>query len=286
MSAFPTPRVRIAWPLVVARAAEIVESYDTGVTLRQLFYRLVSELVIPNTTNAYKELSRHTATARREGDFPALIDQGRSVERPPFFDGPEDALALLRRWYRRDRTEGQPHVLYLGVEKAGIVEQLSAWFGDERGLPIVALKGYSSQTLVDEVADEIVNDGRPAVLIYAGDFDPTGEDVDRDFVERVAEFDEVRRIALSAEQVDEYDLPSLPGKETDSRAAAFEARHGRLVQVELDALDPDDLRDLYAAAIADYWAGDAFAAVREQERQERARLGFPDTSESTEEPTT
>jgi len=124
------------------------------------------------------------------------------------------------------------------------------------------------------------------VLIYAGDFDPTGEDVDRDFVERVGEFDEVRRIALSAEQVDEYDLPSLPGKETDSRAAAFEARHGRLVQVELDALDPDDLRDLYAAAIADYWAGDAFAAVREQERQERARLGFPDTSESTEEPTT
>jgi hypothetical protein len=34
------------------------------------------------------------------------------------------------------------------------------------------------------------------------------------------------------------------GKATDSRAAAFEARHGRLVQVELEALPPPELRAL------------------------------------------
>ena len=274
----PTRRGHIPWTETVERAAAIAESYDTGVTLRQLFYRLVSELALPNTQNAYKELSRHTAAARRNGGFPRLIDQGRSIVRPTFFAGPDDALRQLHGWYRRDRTEGQPHALYLGVEKAGMVEQLAAWFGTPRGIPIVALKGYSSQTLVDVVADEITGDDRPAVLLYAGDFDPTGEDVDRDFVERVDAFTEVRRVALNADQVQTYGLPPLPGKDTDARAAAFAARHGRLMQVELDALDPDDLRALYADAIGGYWDDAAFAAVVERERQDRAALALPDMS--------
>src|SRR5215207_143693 len=46
----------------------------------------------------------------------------------------------------------------------------------------------------------------------------------------------VQRIALTSEQVEEHDLPPQPGKTTDARSAAFALRHGRLVQVELDAL--------------------------------------------------
>ena len=64
---------RIDWPEVIGRAREIVESYDTSVTLRQLFYRLVSAQVVPNTQGAYKRLSALTAEARRDGDFPPLI---------------------------------------------------------------------------------------------------------------------------------------------------------------------------------------------------------------------
>ena len=61
----PHPVPRPAWPELLERAAAIVESYDTLVTLRQLFYRLVAALLLPNTTNAYKSLSRYTAEARR-----------------------------------------------------------------------------------------------------------------------------------------------------------------------------------------------------------------------------
>jgi hypothetical protein len=42
---------RLDWPSIVARARTIVDGYDTGVTLRQLFYRLVSEHLLPNTTH-------------------------------------------------------------------------------------------------------------------------------------------------------------------------------------------------------------------------------------------
>jgi hypothetical protein len=48
---------RIGWPAVIRQAAEIAGSYDTSVTLRQLFYRLVSVQVIPNTQGAYKWLT-------------------------------------------------------------------------------------------------------------------------------------------------------------------------------------------------------------------------------------
>ena len=85
------------------------------------------------------------------------------------------------------------------------------------------------------------------MLLYAGDHDPSGEDIDRDFIARTDCWDEVRRVALTAAQVEQYALPPQPGKETDSRAAGFVERHGRLVQVELDALPPDVLRDLFAA---------------------------------------
>lgn len=41
-------------------------------------------------------------------------------------------------------------------------------------------------------------------------------------------------------------------KATDPRAAEFVRCTGQLVQVELEALHPDDLRGLYEAVLADY----------------------------------
>ena len=69
MSTLATPYVSNwpDWPLLLEQAATIVRSYDTSVTLRQLFYRLVAAELLPNTTNAYKALSKYSAEARRAG---------------------------------------------------------------------------------------------------------------------------------------------------------------------------------------------------------------------------
>lgn len=253
---------RISWPPVLDKARVIVAEYDTPVTLRQLFYRLVAAEELPNATSAYKSLSHQTAIARREGTFPDLIDTTRTIHRPASFDSPQEAQDWLRKIYRRDRTENQDTSVYLGVEKRTVVAQLRSWFGEE-GLPILPLGGYASQTFKDVVRRDAV--GRPAVLLYAGDFDPSGEDISRDFIERVGTFSEVVRVALTREHVEDFGLPPQPGKASDPRANGFIARHGELVQVELEALDPSELRRLYKEALKPFWDVSIFESSLEQE---------------------
>jgi len=190
----------------VTAAAAIVLSYPTSVTLRQLFYRLVAVQIRRNTKSDYKGLSERTAEGRREGWFPDLIDRGRSIYQRAYWECPADALGALVAQHRRDRTEGQAEQVWIGVEKAGIVVQLESWFG-ELGVPIVALGGYASQSYADEISRAVSEDGRPAVLLYAGDHDASGEDIDRDFLARTVGWKEVHRVALSSAQVDEYALP-------------------------------------------------------------------------------
>ncbi len=203
-------------------------------------------------------------TQIRNGGFPALIDKTREIEVIRSFESPGEARQWLSRIYRRDRTEGQEYKVYLGVEKAGIVEQLKAWFWDY-GISIIALRGYSSQTFIDDISEDIAEDGRSAVLIYAGDFDPSGEDIKRDFEERCSNFEIIRQIALTEEQIIMYDLPEMMGKKTDSRARQFVEKYGRLVQVELDALEPSVLRQLYEDALMEFMDLSLFESSKERE---------------------
>ncbi|MGI8868765.1 MAG: hypothetical protein ACR2F6_07930, partial [Mycobacteriales bacterium] len=72
---------RQGWSRIVNRAREIVDGYDSLVTLRQLFYRLVAEMLLANTVSNYKQLSDRTAKARRAGEFPDLLDRGRTIHK-------------------------------------------------------------------------------------------------------------------------------------------------------------------------------------------------------------
>jgi hypothetical protein len=272
-----TPK-RLKWSVVLAHAAEIVGSYTTRVTLRQLYYRLVADNTLPNLRSYYQRLSRVTAEARRDGTFPDLLDQTSRIETYRSFRGVEEARTWLRDLYRRDRTEGQPWTIILGVEKAGMSAQLDDWFTRPLGIPHVALGGYASQTLCDQVARYVRRRKRPAVLLYAGDMDPTGEDIDRDFEERTGYFKDVVRVALNEAQVEQYglvqnsDAEVMEKLERDKRSKGFLERHGSLMQYEVDGLDPNTLRDLYQFALEDYWSEESYQEVLSREERERGEL--------------
>jgi hypothetical protein len=113
------------WPAIIDAARTIVESYDTRVTLRQLFYRLIAALLVVNTDSHYKRLSELTAQGRRDGTFPELMDTIRSITELASYANAADALRHAADSYAGDRMAGQPVSIYLGVEKRGL-ENLNA----------------------------------------------------------------------------------------------------------------------------------------------------------------
>lgn len=274
------PAQRRSWAPILDEAARIVRAYDIPVTLRQLHYRLMSAEVGGYGTlkKDYDELSSKTADLRRKHRFPKLYDRGRKIEQPYSCDDAVDYIGGSE-YLRLDRTEGQTHQIWLGVEKNALAGLICSWF-DDLGLPVVPLGGYSSESLDRVVRSRVQADGRPAVLIIGGDFDPSGMDITRNFIEQTGCWDEMVRIGLHAEQVDELDLPVLVGKRDDSRARAFIAsnadfheRHGlppdTPAQVELDAVEPLLLRDWLQAEIDHWWDPDAYADVLNREEAER-----------------
>jgi hypothetical protein len=67
-------RARLDWPQILGVARRVVAGYTTGVTVRQLYYRLVASQVLLNNMIMYKTSSRPTAEARRRREFPRLPD--------------------------------------------------------------------------------------------------------------------------------------------------------------------------------------------------------------------
>jgi hypothetical protein len=104
--------------------------------------------------------------------------------------------------------------------------------------------GFSSATTVHDIAED--DDGRDLIVLYVGDFDPSGMYMsEEDLPARFAKYDgdhiTLRRIALTPRQVP--GLPSFPAsdKRKDPRYRWFVANHG-LHCWELDAMDPNELR--------------------------------------------
>ncbi|MGV9313586.1 hypothetical protein ACWDR0_15550 [Streptomyces sp. NPDC003691] len=84
-------------------------------------------------------------------------------------------------WFRLDRTEGQERALYVAAEKDTLRQQLTGWL-DEAGIPVLV----GSQSYADVVRDRVTADPRAGVLPVVGDFDCSGEDIERDWVARTA----------------------------------------------------------------------------------------------------
>ncbi|MFJ3637843.1 hypothetical protein [Streptomyces sp. NPDC090112] len=112
-----------------------------------------------------------------------------------------------------------------------------------------------------------------------GDFDCSGEDIERDWVERTGCWSSVTRVLLTHEQVRAYGLPAAEGKRDDPRLPAFARCYGfdieHPVQCEVEALEPDELQRLVLDAVDPYTDRDALAQQTPREEQQRQALeGF------------
>jgi hypothetical protein len=99
------------------------------------------------------------------------------------------------------------------------------------------------------VVDDLSDHHETVLVLYAGDYDPSGLDIERAFVTRLDRLILFQRVALDRDQVTEHRLPVAPAKTADTRTAAMERTTGEATQVELDALDPLVLVSLFTDLI-------------------------------------
>ena len=179
------------------------------------------------------------------------VDRGRDplAERVPTWADPTAyARSVARSYVATSGTSSPPG---RSLEGEGHHPRRSAAVLDQYAVGFRVMHGFSSATSVHDVADD--DDGRDLIALYVGDYDPSGLFMsEQDLPSRLAEYDgehvDVCRIALIREQVS--DLPSFPvtDKRADPRFNWFRDRYGGRCW-ELDAMDPNDLRDCVQKAI-------------------------------------
>jgi len=252
----------VKYERLVSMVNAVLHEYDMALTLRQLFYQLVSKHVFANTESNYKHLSRVLVKAREKGDVNAsrIEDRSRQVlgQGDWGYESPESFLSTVERglreaWKRFSLTlwEDQHYQVLVALEKDALSRLVSAVAGDFR-VKTFPTRGYGSYTYVTEIAQECDGD-KPTIIVYLGDYDPSGLDIQRDLESRLerygAEDFKIERVALTLEQIQRYQLPPIPAKTSDPRLARFIADTGGSDVVELDALSPNILQDVVRNAI-------------------------------------
>lgn len=277
--AFKSQRISRDRQLLIGQANDILEQYDAEgyrLTLRQLYYQLVARNIIPNRVQEYSKLSNVMVAARMCGhtDWDFLEDRLRIPYLEYAVDGVEDALADTINQYKRDRQEGQPSLIEVWTEKdavSNILRRVTKWYH----VNLLVNRGYSSCSAMYRAAERFKTNKKPVAILYVGDHDPSGLDMLRDIEERLFEFEtemiEVVHVALTMEQIEEFNPPPNPAKVTDPRATGYIARHGES-SWELDALSPSDLERIVREAVENYLDKEQFNVILEEERSDIDRL--------------
>jgi hypothetical protein len=266
---------------LLAQVKEIIESYDFALTLRQIYYQLVAKQIISNQKKNYMKLSRLCVIGRDEGILSedAFADRLRQVDKPNSWRDLTDFMGTVKRAYRKDKWEEQDAYLEIWTEKdalRGVITPVTYAYD----VNLLIVRGQVSRTAIYESYERFagkIDEGKDCYLYYFGDFDPSGLSIYNSLTERIRNYGEAgeyinfKRIALTPEQIEEYSLPSDPGKKSDPNYKRFVSEYGDNV-VELDSLPPDVLRELIRDCIEENIAYELLAQVKETEIKEQVRL--------------
>jgi len=245
-------------------------------TLRQLYYQLVSRNVISNNQKEYAKLSILLNKGRMAGivDWAAIEDRGRQVRIGYSADDVPDALSDIAYSYKLKRMDNQDTYLEVWIEKDAL-SNVFRRVTDQFHINLMVNKGYSSASAMHDAflrfkaANKL---GKPVKVLYFGDHDPSGKDMVRDIDKRMNDFGlrnyEIVNPALSYAQVQQYDLPENPVKFSDPRANDYVEQYGEH-SWELDALDPRVLASITRAEVLRYIDLDKFEATLRLESKQR-----------------
>lgn len=259
---------------------QVIDEYDAQgyeLTLRQVYYQLVARGYIPNNERSYKNIGNLINDGRLAGliDWYAIVDRTRNLKANAHWETPESVIESAKYSYMLDRWKHQPNYVEVWVEKdalIGIVSQICR----KLDVPHFSCRGYTSQSEMWSAAQRFIRQSHreSRTIIHLGDHDPSGIDMTRDIQERLEMFGadvEVKRVALTMEQIQTFNPPPNPTKLSDARATGYIAEFGHECW-ELDALEPKVITDLIRNEVTALLDADLLLKVENQERTDKENI--------------
>lgn len=246
-------------------------------TLRQLYYQLVSQDIIPNKQEEYKKIGNLLVKGRMAGvvDWDAIEDRMRVPYIPYWVRDIHNAIHDTINQYRLDRQDGQKNYIEVWVEKdalSGVLSRTTEYYH----VYLMVNRGYSSCSAMYDAFKRLrgVQSVQNSVILYLGDHDPSGIDMIRDVENRLEEFGvypEVVHVAITMKQIKKYNPPPNPAKITDPRAAWYIQKFGKVCW-EVDALNPKLLNEILEEQIKKRIDLGLFESVLQQEQEDKEKL--------------
>lgn len=257
-------------------------------TVRAFYYQAVSKLLIKNNKEQYNRFSEILVVLRRKGIVPweAVIDRTRSVSslrgRPDVTSYVEAQTTGLfaPNWYQRRYIIGQEVYVEITTEKdalAALVQQAATRYSTA----VVVAKGQISASFLYDMSErfaDAADEGLEPILLHFGDLDPTGVQVPLSIGNGLRKHHgvdvDVRQVSLTPEQCVEYALLQSPdaAKAKDPNIKRWYARFGDQAPTELDALHPEELKQLVMDTLEGVYDMELFKEQQEIEKEERIML--------------
>jgi hypothetical protein len=257
--------------LIDRRAAilEIVRDAQPA-TVRQVFYLASVRGFVTKDDSGYDRVQGDLLAMRRGGQLPYgwIVDHTRWQRRPVTFDSIDEALFDTAATYRKALWREAHSYVEIWLEKdalSGVVLPVTQKFD----APLMVARGYASEPFLHTAGDYMATLKKPCFVYHFGDFDPSGEDAARAVEKGLRQHApdtgiHFERIAVTQRQIDEWNLPTRPTKQSDSRAKKFGP-----VSVELDAINPNKLRELVEEVIVRHLPHDQYEILMTAEKSER-----------------
>jgi hypothetical protein len=269
----PIKRTRATKAEVEARREALLEIVDAGkpMTVRQVFYQATVRGLVEKAESGYAKVQTDLTKMRRDGSLPYdwLADNTRWQRKPRTFNSVEDALRDTAAFYRKSLWTDADCYVEIWLEKdalAGVVLPVTSM----NDVPLMVARGYASLSFLYSAAEYINELEVPTYIYHLGDFDPSGVNAGEKIEETLRELAPdaditFERIAVTEEQITDWDLPTRPTKASDTRAKSF----GSSLSVELDAIEPNRLRAIVQEAIEQHLPTEQFEALKAAEQSER-----------------
>lgn len=259
---------------IVQTAVDILKESKFPLTIRRLYYELISKGVIENSAKSYTSMVTKLNAARWDGDVPVellgkIIDGGREPLRVLSWANIAAYAPTAAAIYERDRWENQSAYVELWVEKQAIVSLLED-VCSENHVVLRPLHGFNSFTAIHLTAKDLLKIHKNITIFYFGDHDPHGHEIEHDARERLfrmfgllgnpakrhaVEFRP--RLGILPEDIGKFGILPLDVEELEKGGDNFKAKRDAFIEkygneaAEVDGLPAEELIQRVQGAIDD-----------------------------------